>query len=396
MRDLAKGRTKKARSRSRSNCRAVLKAVGAEARDPAGWRAGEKQAGANAQDTAEKKNVCCSPKGCRHENSKEVTDMASAVKVVCSVKTCKEGVFMHEDCFLAWEDDIIKNLQSHHRPQQLGRLRSWTLEQLQRDLWTKRVNDVTYKLCVCRCGGYLKKDEDWDAEKDAEKQRNDGDDGADKKKKKKKGDKPGVLWAKKSCPKFSAADLASTRRFKKAAAKKNYLAEPKVQVIPNPSQGATAGHGSEETSVKVAFEGTGKSHPERGREETRRVPNFQNRSPSPKGNDAAARNKRASPDHDTPLSGSHEDRDIPMPLALTAAYWWINFGWRTYLDYTLYANDKLSAADTRMQHLVMCKSVHDVEKALGCHGDLVAVSGRMGEWWQEVGWGQFRSFMEHQ
>jgi len=62
MRDLAKGRTKKARSRSRSNCRAVLKAVGAEARDPAGRRAGEKQAGANAQDTADKKNVCCSPK----------------------------------------------------------------------------------------------------------------------------------------------------------------------------------------------------------------------------------------------------------------------------------------------------------------------------------------------
>ncbi|XP_066265602.1 headcase protein-like [Branchiostoma lanceolatum] len=391
MRDLAKERGRKARSRSRSMCRA--KAVGAEGREHAPRR-GEKQAGEDAQDTANEHNICCSPKGCRHDNSKEVTDLASAVKVVCSFKTCKEGVFMHEDCFLAWEDDIIKNLQSHFRPQQLGRLQSWSVQQLRRDLWTRRVNDVTYKICICRCGGYLKKDEDWSAEKDAEKLRHDADDIADKKKKKKKkkGDKPGILWAKKSCHKFT--DIASTKPFKKNAMKTRYLTESKIQVIPNPSQGAIGGHGSGEPSVKVTSDGTGKSNPERGRPETRSVTNNGTYIRSPSNNAATPSNKRASPD-DTPISESHDDKDIPMPLALTAAYWWINFGWLTYLDYTLYANDKQSSADARTQGLVMCKSVNDVEKALGCCG-LTAVSERMGEWWQEVGWDQFKSFMEHQ
>ncbi|XP_078663693.1 uncharacterized protein LOC144906880 [Branchiostoma floridae x Branchiostoma belcheri] len=359
MRDLTKGKSKgKARSRSRS-------------RDPAG---------AGAQDTANE-NMCCSPKGCRHENSKEVTDMASAVKVICSIKTCKEGVFMHEDCFFAWEDDIIKSLQSHYR--QKGRLQSCSVQQLQRDLWTKRVHDVTYKICVCRCGGYLKKDLEWDAEKDAEKPRNNADDTTDKKKKKKKGDKPGILGTKKACHKVM--DVPS-KRSRKALKKKGLVTqEPKVRIIPNPSQGAIGGHESREARARSISAERGKSfRPERGQSETTGVADAELR----------CGNKRESPE-DTPFSSFHDDNDdIPISLALDATYWWVNFGWRTYLDFALYANEQLTA-DSRTQSLVTCKSVNDVERALGCR-DLRDVSERLGEWWQEVGWDEFRSFMEHQ
>jgi len=83
-------------------------------------------------------------------------DLQDAVKVVCNNEGCRQGLWMHGDCFAVWEHHVLGYLRS------CGRARSWSEKQRLQNLWTKKGYDLAYKACDCKCGkGHLRKDLDY-------------------------------------------------------------------------------------------------------------------------------------------------------------------------------------------------------------------------------------------
>ena len=79
-----------------------------------------------------------------------------AVRVICNNDSCKEGNWMHSDCFQEWEQQVLSFLRS------CGRARSWSEKQRLQNLWTKKGYDLVYRACDCKCGkGHLRKDTDY-------------------------------------------------------------------------------------------------------------------------------------------------------------------------------------------------------------------------------------------
>lgn len=107
---------------------------------------------------------CCVPTGdCFKLNALDYgiiqsNNLNDCVRVICSNERCTAGQYMHRECFDAWEDGVLTYLKS------IGRARSWSDRQRQQNLWTKKGYDLVFKACGCKCGrGYLKKDLDWQA-----------------------------------------------------------------------------------------------------------------------------------------------------------------------------------------------------------------------------------------
>ena len=98
---------------------------------------------------------CCVPTGC-NDDPIDPADPVDSVKVICNNEACKEGVWMHKDCFVEWEQSVLSFLRS------CGRARSWSEKQRLQNLWTKKGYDLAYKACDCKCGrGHLRKDLDY-------------------------------------------------------------------------------------------------------------------------------------------------------------------------------------------------------------------------------------------
>jgi len=98
---------------------------------------------------------CCLPSGCPRflDDPISLADPGDAVKVVCNNERCREGQWMHAECFQDWEEHILGYLRS------CGRARSWSEKQRHQNLWTKKGYDLAFKVCDCKCGrGHLRYD----------------------------------------------------------------------------------------------------------------------------------------------------------------------------------------------------------------------------------------------
>merc|ERR1711879_164163 len=72
---------------------------------------------------------CCVPTGC-NDDPIDSTDPEDAVRVSCNNEACTEGVWMHKDCFIEWEQSVLSFLRS------CGRARSWSEKQRPQNLWS--------------------------------------------------------------------------------------------------------------------------------------------------------------------------------------------------------------------------------------------------------------------
>ena len=75
------------------------------------------------------------------------------VLVGCNNSSCNEGDRMHYECFVQFEDAVLKFMRK------TGRARSWSEEQRCSNLWTDKGYGLVKKVCKCRCGrGFLRPD----------------------------------------------------------------------------------------------------------------------------------------------------------------------------------------------------------------------------------------------
>ncbi len=101
----------------------------------------------------ESSTQCCTPKGCVQADLDPTCSDVEATKVICSNEKCPFSGFMHTECFLAFEEQVLSFLRG------MSRARNWSEKQRRQNLWTKKGYDLVYKVCTCRCGkGTLKKD----------------------------------------------------------------------------------------------------------------------------------------------------------------------------------------------------------------------------------------------
>ena len=109
--------------------------------------------------------LCCNPKGCAYGEvffGSEPLEAGSGagggpvgelVRLSCSNERCPYSRYMHSECFLAFEEQVLSCLRG------MSRARSWSEKQKKQNLWTKKGYDLVFKVCTCRCGrGSLKKD----------------------------------------------------------------------------------------------------------------------------------------------------------------------------------------------------------------------------------------------
>ena len=104
--------------------------------------------------------LCCSPKSCLCGDSVDpASPEIESVKMQCSNDKCPHSPWMHHECFLHFEEQMLSCLRG------MSRARNWSEKQRKQNLWTKKGYDLVYKLCTCRCGkGTLKKDTSMSAE----------------------------------------------------------------------------------------------------------------------------------------------------------------------------------------------------------------------------------------
>ncbi|KAL8582524.1 hypothetical protein ACOMHN_065503 [Nucella lapillus] len=100
---------------------------------------------------------CCSPGSCRcPDETIDLEEPFDAVRVVCNNENCREGNWMHKDCFDDFQQSVLAYLRS------CGRARSWSEKQRLQNLWTKKGYDLAFKACDCKCSrGHLRKDLDY-------------------------------------------------------------------------------------------------------------------------------------------------------------------------------------------------------------------------------------------
>ena len=99
---------------------------------------------------------CCLPSGCERRFADPIrvgSPRCDAVKVYCNNEACREGEWMHADCFRDWEEHVLAYLRS------CSRARGWSEKQRHQNVWTKKGYDLAFKACDCRCGrGHLRQD----------------------------------------------------------------------------------------------------------------------------------------------------------------------------------------------------------------------------------------------
>ena len=104
--------------------------------------------------------VCCSPKSCLPGDTVDpASPEVDSVKMQCSNDKCPYSPWMHHECFVGFEEQMLSCLRG------MSRARNWSEKQRRQNLWTKKGYDLIYKLCTCRCAkGTLKKDMSMSAE----------------------------------------------------------------------------------------------------------------------------------------------------------------------------------------------------------------------------------------
>lgn len=104
--------------------------------------------------------LCCSPKTCLPGDSVDpASPEVDSVKMQCSNDKCPYSHWMHHECFVSFEEQMLSCLRG------MSRARNWSEKQRRQNLWTKKGYDLVYKLCTCRCAkGTLKKDTSMSAE----------------------------------------------------------------------------------------------------------------------------------------------------------------------------------------------------------------------------------------
>ena len=96
---------------------------------------------------------CCNPKGCLQSEFDPANPEVESVKMTCSNEKCPFSPFMHGECFLIFEEQMLSCLRG------MSRARNWSEKQRKQNLWTKKGYDLIFKMSMCRCGrGSLKKD----------------------------------------------------------------------------------------------------------------------------------------------------------------------------------------------------------------------------------------------
>lgn len=98
--------------------------------------------------------LCCSPKTCLLGDSVDpASPDVDSVKMQCTNEKCPFSSWMHHECFIHFEEQMLSCLRG------MSRARNWSEKQRRQNLWTKKGYDLIYKLCTCRCTkGTLKKD----------------------------------------------------------------------------------------------------------------------------------------------------------------------------------------------------------------------------------------------
>lgn len=148
-----KGRRRTASSGSDCGLQAHLSPPRAKLLGPE-WELNDAEGESAGKSTAESFPLCCCPKLCVVGDS---VDPASpdidSVKMQCSNEKCPYSPYMHPECFLNFEEQMLSCLRG------MSRARNWSEKQRRQNLWLKKGYDLIYKLCICRCGkGTLKKD----------------------------------------------------------------------------------------------------------------------------------------------------------------------------------------------------------------------------------------------
>lgn len=118
------------------------------------WELSDAEGDSTNKSTGEPFQLCCSPKNCLAGDSVDpASPEIESVKMQCSNERCPYSPFMHHECFLNFEEQMLSCLRG------MSRARNWSEKQRRQNLWTKKGYDLIYKLCTCRCAkGTLKKD----------------------------------------------------------------------------------------------------------------------------------------------------------------------------------------------------------------------------------------------
>eukprot|EP00039_Didymoeca_costata_P026933 m.17021 g.17021 ORF g.17021 m.17021 type:complete len:445 (+) comp5870_c0_seq2:136-1470(+) len=75
------------------------------------------------------------------------------VKMDCSNRGCTLGNLMHRECFVAFEEEVLKFMRK------TGRAKAWSEKQRRNNMWDDKGYNLIKRICKCRCGkGYLRKD----------------------------------------------------------------------------------------------------------------------------------------------------------------------------------------------------------------------------------------------
>lgn len=126
------------------------------------WDISDIEGDSAGKSTTDAFSLCCSPKNCLLGDSVDPANPdIESVKMQCSNEKCPYSTFMHHECFVSFEEQMLSCLRG------MSRARNWSEKQRRQNLWTKKGYDLVYKLCTCRCAkGTLKKDTAMSAEND--------------------------------------------------------------------------------------------------------------------------------------------------------------------------------------------------------------------------------------
>lgn len=102
---------------------------------------------------------CCIPVGmCKNANSLDfglinLDNLSDCIRMICTNEHCAQGQYMHKDCFDMWERLILQKLNIYEP--------FWKKMLNDQAIWTQDNYPSIFRMCQCKCGGYLRKDLDW-------------------------------------------------------------------------------------------------------------------------------------------------------------------------------------------------------------------------------------------
>ena len=104
---------------------------------------------------AEGQVLCCVPNDVVECLHREITEAESSTKMGCSNLQCSSPRLLHQKCF----DKLEKNLVTATQ-RLMPKSRKLTEAQLKANIWDIRGQEVLKKMCKCRCGGTLRREEE--------------------------------------------------------------------------------------------------------------------------------------------------------------------------------------------------------------------------------------------